>query len=214
MFEQFSRRPEKHESAHGTTDPRQSRGVTQATWLCSSAAERSEAKMGVRAPPKPCSSRPAGPRPDKHGGRTSVSRHFIRDCTTAPLRRAHQERTPLPGNGAWDYTPPDPFDNESLTCGDVRPTQESDLTAHRLLRAELHGRFRLFPVAPLKLPITKSSWRSSATCLACMKFTVTLIPSFSCSAVRSRHITYHTAFGPKRKGQPTFSTAAPTAMIA
>ena len=25
------------------------------------------------------------------------------------------------GNGVWDYTPPDPLDNESLHCGDVRP---------------------------------------------------------------------------------------------
>jgi hypothetical protein len=25
------------------------------------------------------------------------------------------------GNGVWDYTPPDPLDNESLHCCDVRP---------------------------------------------------------------------------------------------
>jgi len=27
-------------------------------------------------------------------------------------------------NGVWDYTPPDPFDNESITCGDVRPIRD------------------------------------------------------------------------------------------
>jgi hypothetical protein len=30
------------------------------------------------------------------------------------------------GNGVYDYTPPDPFDNESLTCGDVRPIKNTE----------------------------------------------------------------------------------------
>lgn len=30
------------------------------------------------------------------------------------------------GNGVWDYTPPDPFDNESLTCCDLRPIKDGE----------------------------------------------------------------------------------------
>jgi hypothetical protein len=30
------------------------------------------------------------------------------------------------GSGVWDYTAPDPFDNESLTCGDVRPIKDAE----------------------------------------------------------------------------------------
>ena len=30
------------------------------------------------------------------------------------------------GNGVWDYTPPDPFDNESITCGDVRSIRDAE----------------------------------------------------------------------------------------
>ena len=30
------------------------------------------------------------------------------------------------GNGVWDYAPPDPFDGESITCGDVRPIRDAE----------------------------------------------------------------------------------------
>jgi len=30
------------------------------------------------------------------------------------------------GNGVWDYSPPDPFDNESLSWGDVRPIKGTE----------------------------------------------------------------------------------------
>ena len=31
------------------------------------------------------------------------------------------------GNGVWDYTPPVPFDNESFSCGDLRPTKNAEV---------------------------------------------------------------------------------------
>lgn len=30
------------------------------------------------------------------------------------------------GNGVWDYTPPDAFDNESMTCGDLRTIKDAE----------------------------------------------------------------------------------------
>jgi hypothetical protein len=32
------------------------------------------------------------------------------------------------GNGVWDYTRPDPLDNESMHCGDVRPVEVAEAT--------------------------------------------------------------------------------------
>jgi hypothetical protein len=46
------------------------------------------------------------------------------DGVSGDVRRWHGYR--YQDNGVWDYTPPDPSDNEPLTCGDVRPIRDAE----------------------------------------------------------------------------------------